>query len=141
MASRIRIPKTTERLLPHCKPYHNKLDAYLFKSYAAMVAFAACYGFKCNPDADDRLLASNFLKAPEPIDYAIFKSNDHHEEFLILALYKHKKTELLEDVDVIIKIVESYAHIGGAHLQAMLDENGETAFVDEIVNEVLSHSI
>ena len=141
MASRIRIPKTTEGLLPHCKPYPNKLDAYLFKSYAAMVAFAACYGFKCNPNADEERSSSDFLKAPEAIDYAIFKSNSHHEEFLILGLYKLKKTEFLEDEDVIIKIVESYAHIGGTYLQNIIDENGETAFVDEIVKEILSNSI
>lgn len=128
--ARIRIPTSALEILPFCQTSQNRHDEVLFQSYAALITMAAAYGFHLEgrsvPDA------KKFLSSPEPIDLAIFRSQDLYPQLLVLALACANEMEGEDPLDeeYLCRLIENLAGAGLKTLTAhLVNSGGPSTFV------------
>jgi hypothetical protein len=134
--SRIRIPNSALEILPFCQTSQARHREILFTNYAAMITMAAAYGFY---HSGRRVPESKkFLASPEPIDLAIFRSQDLFPQLLMLSLACADELEGEDPLneDYICRLIENLAALGLKSLSALLaSSGGPSTFVTKIGEE------
>lgn len=134
--ARIRVPDTAKALLVFCTPWPDRREDHVFPTYAKLLSFAACYGFKKNKSPDNH---KKFLKKPDLIDYEIFKKEGIHVEMLTLTIQRLGNVESAQNEAEVVRAIEDYSAVGFKALKALFDE-GANSFVDQLGREITKSS-
>jgi hypothetical protein len=126
----IRIPSTISSLLPYCGKWENTREDACFPTYAALIVFAASYGYE-RWDGSALPAITKVLDRPNPIDLSIFKDG-LYSQILLLALAVKGSYEIAQSEDDLCRLVEGFADFGGRELSQIKEGCGDEIFVYEI---------
>lgn len=130
----VRIPESAMALLPYCEPYRAKRYDCFFPSYAHLIIFAASIGYK-KDECDEEV--SFISKEPHPIQLDIFKNLGLYDYILILGLSKTKSYEIIQQIELLAKIVEGYASAGFREMLRVYERCAGHNYIDEWVQKII----
>ena len=130
----VRIPESAVILLPYCKAHIHKNKDPFFPTYAHMMIFAASIGFK--RDEYDRDI-SFITRDPYPITFDIFKNLNLFDIILCLALSEHKTYKVLDDEDLLAKVIEGYSSAGFRQMLRLYERCGGHNYLDEWIQDII----
>lgn len=126
MAS-IRIPSIATDILPFCNTYAEPVEAPCFDNYAQMIVVAACLGYRLE-EGHLGQRCDSFLKSPNPIDLAIFRSQNLFNQLLIISMLSYAENEKALNESNLIQVIESFAERGLTEMSSALSASGPALF-------------
>lgn len=119
----IRIPSYALDLLPFCQRSEEAGEETCFETFAHLLVTAACLGYRIEEGRARK--CESFLKAPAPIDLAIFRSQGLFHQLLILSMMCHRDNEAALDEGNLVTTVEGLAESGLERMCQALASEGQ----------------
>lgn len=123
----IRIPEAASPLLPFCRQWSERADNACFGLYADLVIFAVGYGFHLHGKSKPPR-CSTFLSSPNPIDVAVFRSQQLLPLILLLGMTVTNSYQIAREDEQLARLVEDYAALGFTALAKKLAASTSPSF-------------